>query len=259
MPTPTSPGVRIRPPEAPWCENGGMTRPFTCQRCHTECVTEQTRGRLPLFCTRCVAAGAITERNAALRVSRKEAAKKDKRKVPVQVRPPRPPTKKSPSVKRSPFNSTPTTAPGPSAEIVVGILERKVRADLEAADHRLHPFADSVAAMAITLARAADGCPPTDVRGLLQVTKELRNLMETIGGPVTPPSPPAGTIPPDPTPSEPGDFPHVESAPSEGPFGAVRPEVVDPPPVRAPDLGPVLGQGGSETRPALHAVAAASG
>jgi len=84
-------------------------------------------------------------------------------------------------------------------------MEESLKAELDEMNYE-HPAARTLAAAAIRLARAGDRCDPSDVKTIIQVTKELRAFLNDIAG------------------RQGG-----EDIDDDGPFGAVRAQVVNPP------------------------------
>lgn len=112
-------------------------------------------------------------------------------------------------VERTPFNSTPTTAPV-EAPAGAGRIETKLLADLAMLQaERGSPVAETLAEMALTLARHADAADGP-VREQIATMKELRALLEDIT-------------------KEAGSTPNhdTDDSSSASPFGPVRPELVN--------------------------------
>ena len=114
-----------------------------------------------------------------------------------------------PPIERTPFNSTPTTAPVAVPD-GAGRIETTLIADLAMLQaQRGSPVAETLAAMALTLARHADAADGP-VREQIATMKELRALLDDItkeaGGGAT---------------HDPDD------ATPDSPFGPVRPELVN--------------------------------
>lgn len=158
--------------------------------------TEARRGPLPKLCDGCKLATGVQIQAPA--------------PAPLPfVRPGR-----EPAVVRTPFNSTPTTAPVPPAArpddvpAELGPVERQLAAEL-AAMRSVNPTAGTQATMALKLARAADQADPSDIKSTLAVAKELRAILDSLN------KSPQG-----------GDDDDDDSL-----FGAVRPQVVNPPAV----------------------------
>lgn len=195
-----------------------MPRTFNCGSCTQTVTVLAVRGRLPTLCDSCKEEGGGRVRHRVTEV--------------------RAPT--APPPKRTPFNSTPTTAPLPSvttapavAAVPVpsprrvksggapenstppaapppGPLELQLAADL-AALQLTSPGAQTMALVAGQIARAGDLADATDVRAKIAAMKGIRDVLDSLGKsqPGTPIEP-AAVLDPD------------EQA---GPFGPCRPEL----------------------------------
>lgn len=177
-----------------------MSRSYRCTECDEVRQTLTTRGRLPRVCPDCRGPG----HNGGYVL--KDVAESDDGEVAVrklQVPPVPPP------IQRTPFNSTPVTAPALAPAQGAGRIETKLMMDLSSMG--LDPES-TLAEVAVTVARAADTLGPADIRPLIAASKEIRAILAQLVK--------AG-----------GETSHApaDTERSNSPFGAVRPELVNPP------------------------------
>jgi hypothetical protein len=190
-----------------------MPRQYQCGRCNGQCLTDGVRGPVPKYCPPCkVVLGLKVQGTAALVLNPEVTAP-------------------SPPPVATPFNSTPDRAPLPEKTWDVeralasvperpppgdpddyrpGILEENLKRELEAMNST-NPMAGTLAGVALKVARAADMADPSDIKQVLTSAKELRSILDQLA------KQPIG-----------GD---EDDDPDSGPFGAVRPQVVNPPAV----------------------------
>lgn len=192
-----------------------MAREYECTECHQTKITPTTRGRRPKVCPSCRGA------TAYVLESEREPAGEDKQPRLPDVPPPDPspdPPDKQPrlparaAVERSPFNSTPETAPVPVPP-GAGRVEAKLITDLAMMERAGSPVADTLKAMALNLAKLADA--GGTVREQIAVMKELRACLDSM----TKTAKTRG--------GDGDDAGNSATGPADGPFGAVRAELVN--------------------------------